>query len=632
MIDWQAFHFIRPSWFYAIIPAVVLWWLLRVIAKYQSGWHGVISQHLYQRMLGQEAATVRHTSLNALLIAWLFVTFALAGPTWERLPQPVYQLQTGHVVVVDMSMSMRATDVKPDRLTRAKYKVIDLVKQINEGEIGLVAYAGDAFVISPLTRDANNIAALVPSLSPEIMPVPGSTPITGIETASDLLQNAGYKDGFIYWVTDGVELPDVAEIREYMSASPYTLNVLAVGSEQGAPIKQLNGELLKSRTGSIVIPKVDIGSLQTLAKAGRGRFTPMTADEADIVYLSTVSQLEQQNKTDTTETDNAGDQWQEQGPWLVLLILPFALLAFRRGVLVLVCVIGLSGLSVDPVMAQDKEASSATHTTSPWWKRPFQNADQRGLEQYQNAKYEDAAAEFEDANWKGAALYKAGDYEGALAQFNKHQGIDGLFNQANALAQLGQLEEAINRLDNLLALDPDHQDAIFNKSLLESLLEQQQQEQSQQDQENGQNDEQNSQQQQDGNDSQQNQDEQNAEQSNEQPNQGEQDQQSESSSDSNNEQNQQGQDSEATEQNNEPSQAERQDGEEKDGNPQEQQQPIAEGDQQELTDEQKEQQQRLENLMRRIPDDPAFLLKRKMQLEAQKRRREQLPASRRSEW
>lgn len=627
MIDWQAFHFIRPEWFYAVIPAMLIWALSRFIAKYQSGWHGVISQHLYQRMLGQHSTKINHRSLNVLLIGWIILIAGMAGPTWERLPQPVYQLQTGHVLVLDMSMSMRATDVSPDRLTRAKYKAIDLVNSINEGELGLVAYAGDAFVISPLTTDANNIATLVPSLSPEIMPTSGSAPITGIEAASELLKNAGYKDGFIYWITDGIELSDVAEVRKFVSESPYTLNVLAVGTQAGAPIKQLNGELLKSRTGAIVIPKVDSASLKALAKAGQGRFAEMTPDESDINYLSTLSTLETQQNAEANDTENAGDQWQEQGPWLVLLVLPFAIYAFRRGVLIVLCTLSIGIAMPDMVYAQD----SVSSTSSPWWKRPFQNANQRGLESYANENFEDAAAHFDDSNWKGSALYKAGDYQGALREFAKDSSPTGLFNQSNALAQLGELDDAISTLDDLLAIEPDNQDALHNKALLEQLKEQQEQEQDKQEQDSSEQNEQgeqNSDSSEQGDSEQQDQQGDPSESENQDAQQGDQSQQSGEQSEQDSQQ--QGQQQEQA-----PAQEEQDDRQQQDGEGQkseEESQQAAAVSESEMTDEQKEQQQRLENLMRRIPDDPAFLLKRKMQLEAQKRRRERLPASKRSEW
>jgi Ca-activated chloride channel family protein len=160
------FHFIRPHWLWAIIPLLTIVALIRYVHKQQSGWQSVLASHLYQHLITTEGIKKVRPPLFLLGFCWVMATLALAGPTWERLPQPVYQLNTGKVVLIDMSMSMRATDVKPNRLTRAKYKAIDLVNGITEGETGLVAYAGDAFTISPLSSDAQNLTTLIPSLTP----------------------------------------------------------------------------------------------------------------------------------------------------------------------------------------------------------------------------------------------------------------------------------------------------------------------------------------------------------------------------------------------------------------------------------------------------------------------------------
>ena len=176
MIDWQAFHFIRPEWLFAIIPLAIIALLLTKMSSKQSGWQGIVSSHLYQHLVVAKDKKSYKPPFFLLGLAWVLASIAMAGPTWQKLPQPVYQVSTGKVLMLDMSMSMRATDTQPDRLTRAKFKAIDLLNSLQDGEVGLVVYAGDAFTVSPLTSDVTNITALIPSLRPEIMPIPGSDP------------------------------------------------------------------------------------------------------------------------------------------------------------------------------------------------------------------------------------------------------------------------------------------------------------------------------------------------------------------------------------------------------------------------------------------------------------------------
>ena len=649
------FHFLRPVWFLALIPLLLLLiWLKRNVAT-QSGWQAVIPPHLYQHMIIGKTEKGQRPPLWMLALVWFISVVALAGPTWERLPQPVYQLKMGHVIVLDMSLSMRATDMTPDRLTRAKYKAIDLVNALGEGEMGLVAYAGDAFVISPLTEDANNITALLPSLSPEIMPVPGSDPLLGIESAAQLLNNAGYNSGMIYWITDGIDFQQQKELQEYVSSIPFTVNALTVGTSQGAPIRQLSGELLKDASGSIVIPKLNNSAVSGVVKASGGSFETFTSNDNDINALASLS-LSQRKASDEEkqEDNNQGDQWKEVGAYLVLAMLPFAALAFRKGLLFILLVGILSPTLPVPAHAQQNTnvenslADRKAETSLSWWQKPFLNDDQEAHSYYENERFEDASSQFNDPTWKASALYKSGEYEKALDAYDAIEGADSLYNQGNALAKLGRFEEAIEKYSEALSLAPDMQDAASNKALLEELLKQQEQ----QNQDNQQSDDQ----QQDSDDSQSS--EQNGE--SDQPKDGSEQQQNQNSDGQNqqdnnddaqqdngqdqNQQKEQSQSQESEQQDQDDKDASQQQDDTDDSNDEQQQAENRESQQDqnanaeamqaqqgELTDAEKEELQRMESLMRRVPDDPAFLLKRKMQLEAQKRQRQRMPSNR-SDW
>mgnify|MGYP001286905820 CR=1 FL=1 len=655
------FHFLRPEWFAAIIPLLLLVILIRKATAKQSGWQSVIPSHLYQYMVIGKTEVGAKPPIMLLAIAWFVSVIALAGPTWERLPQPVYQLKMGHVIVIDMSLSMRATDMTPDRLTRAKYKAIDLVNAIGEGEMGLVAYAGDAFVISPLTEDAANITTLIPSLSPEIMPVPGSDPLLGIESAAALLTNAGYNSGMIYWITDGIELAQQNELQEYVASIPFTLNALTVGTAEGAPIRQQSGELLKDHTGSIVIPKLNDDAVKGVVKTSGGRFESFTSNDADIEALAAISLLDKGNSEEDEEDSNIqGDQWKEVGPYLVVLLLPLAAFAFKRGLVFLLLV----GLLSPPVMqkahalqgsdvASERQSgieNSAQPKSLSWWQKPFMNDNQEALNSYQRGKYKDAVSQFDDKLWKASSLYKSGEYERALAAFENIPGPESLYNQGNALAKLGKLEKAIEKYERALQEAPDFEDAKTNKKIIEDLLEQQAQ-QEKQNQQQGSDQNQNQ-------DTQQNNGEDDQQQSGEPNNQdGEQNDNSDQQSGQNQQQNsteqngeQQNSDNAERSEDSEPSEPEQQEPSSQQDNADQgenaqqnsaqalneeessaQEAEAMQSQAGELSDAEKEELQRMESLMRRVPDDPAFLLKRKMQLEAQKRQRQRMPSNR-SDW
>ncbi len=617
----QDFHFIRPLWLLAIVPLLMMLFGLKYVQKQQSGWQGVIANHLYSRLISVQGGTTRKPPLYLLGLGWVLASLALAGPTWERLPQPVYQLHTGKVVILDMSLSMRATDIKPNRLSRAKFKAIDLIKQAGEGEIGLIAYAGDAFVISPLSTDIQNLTSLIPSLVPEIMPILGSEPLYAFEEAIQLLSNSGYKKGEIFWVTDGIDLSQVAPVAKLLAEHDYRLSILGVGTEDGAPIKLSNNEFLKDNMGAIVVPRFNDDPLELLASKGHGRYTNMQPSDKDIIYLTQQLLLDRNTQEQEETQNNFGDQWKEMGPYLILILLPFAAFAFRRGILVvLLC-------SLLPMFPKPAYAG--------WWQDMWQRPDQQGMQSFEQEKYADAAQQFDNPMWKGSSAYKNGNYEQAIEHFSHLDTVESNYNLGNALANAGKTQEAIEAYEKALEKDPQHADAAANKALLEQ-MQKEQQEQQQQDSEDDpeKQDGDSDQEQQKGEDDQgqQNSDnQQNQDQEQEQDEEGSQSDQQEEPQSSDPEEQQSEAEAEEDEQEQEDSSANEQREQEAEQSEEETEQQLN-SLQEELTDEQKEQQQKMENLLRKVPDDPAFLLKRKMLLEQERRKRQRLPSHKQRIW
>jgi len=604
VVNMADFHFIRPLWLLAIL---VLFWALYLLKKHrisQSGWHQLIPQHL-AKVLVDGSASSKPFSLFLPFLIGLLTIIALAGPTWKKLPQPVYQLARGSVIIMDMSYSMYATDLSPNRLTRSRYKAIDLLDNINEGEIGLIAYAGDAFTISPLTEDINNIKLLLPSLSPDLMPELGSNPLPALLLANDMLKNAGHIEGDIYWFTDGIDNEDIQDITDWSRKHSYRLNIMGIGTKSGAPIKLTNGELMKDNSGAIIIPKLTERSLKGVASRGNGYYARLSNEPDDIEYL--ISQPLVKDDDKKSESSQSGDQWQEFGPYLLLAVLPLILGYFRRGSLLAIFPLMLLLTPAKPVYAD-------------FWTDLWKTKDQQGQQHFNNQQFEQAAEQFDNPLWQGSAHYQAGNYEDALKAFQKGDDAESLYNQGNALAKLQQLEQAIAAYQKALDKNPDHQDAKTNKELLEKMKQQQdqqqqdQQQQSDQEQQDQEDSEQQDQQQQSDQEQQQQNDQQESEQDSEQ----QQSDQEQQESDAEQEQQQSEQEKQQAEQDKkeqeEQEQQQAEESESEEGS-KEQQQAQALQAQQEKETEQKHKQ-----LLNKVTDDPYLLLRNKMQLEYQKRR------------
>ena len=638
------FHFIRPEWLFAIPLVFIIIYLLKRLQISNSGWQQVIPAHLAQKLIDGDNNHKQGFSLVIPAILTLLAIIALAGPAWQKLPQPVYNVQKGAVIIMDMSNSMYATDLSPNRLTRARYKAIDLLEKLNEGDIGLIAYAGDSFIISPLTEDINNIKLLLPALSPQLMPVQGSNPLLALTMANDMLINAGHINGDIYWLTDDVDQYDIKEVTNFVSSINHSINILGIGSKTGAPIKMPDGQLLKDDSGAIVLPHLTEGALSAIAQRGRGAYQTIRNNSDDINALVNNAKAQAELK-DEGQQLSEGDQYKEAGPYLLLLMLPLMLGYFRRGNLlaILPCLCFFSNVpesyaqQASPAITGTQQGTTLNESVSEtaqssFWQDLWQTQDQQAQEKYQQEQYDAAAKQFTDPMWQGSAHYKNGNYEQALQAFQQSDSADALYNQGNSLAKLQKLDEAIKAYEQALAKNPDLAAAKANKALLEELKKQQEQQQQNQDQNNDNSDEnqQDQQDQQNNQDQEQNQQDQ---QSNDQQNDN---QQQQNDSQSNGEQNQQEQSSEQEqqdEQQNAEQQAEQEpepesEQETEQESPAEQNEEGENGEEQEpqaaqLTEAEqaaKEEEQKHQQLLKKVTDDPYLLLRNKMQLEYQKRR------------
>ena len=577
------FHFIRPLWLLALIPFVVVLSLSWKNKLKQGNWTQVCDAELLPYILQQRATMQNRWPLVSSALAGLITIIALAGPTWEQLPSPVFRSASALVILLDLSRSMDAADIKPSRLIRARYKIADILQRRKDGQTALIVYAGAVFTVTPLTEDTETINSQLTALETDIMPSQGSNTALALEQAVVLFKQAGLTRGQILLVTDGVILEDTLKVARSLDA--YQLSILAVGTAQGAPIKIPQGGFLKDVGGNIVVPKLNNQDLQKLANIGGGSFRLISADDSDIeaLLVSLDTRAEQQQKEGNNLLLNL---WQDQGPWLLLLVLPLAVLSFRRGSLCLALMVLL------PIPKNSYALE---------WQDLWKTSDQQAQINFKQQQYGQAATQFDNPEWKAASHYKAGDFSQAAEGLQGIQTSQALYNRGNALAKSGQLQEALQAYQQVLAINSKHEDALYNKKLIEKQLEKQQQQNNQQ---QGEKQDSQPQEQQQKDEESPNQEQENAEQSQEhkaKQNENRADQQQQSQEQQN--QQQQAEQSENEQQQAEQKQQQRQEDEK---NTEDQSQEITKKAMQ-----QNETNQANEQWLQRIPDDPSGLLRRK---------------------
>lgn len=458
----QQFHFLQPWWLIALALLPLPVWLgLRRNAA-QGELSRLVDAELLPHLLRGRAGN-RRLPLWLFALGWALCALALAGPAWNRITQPLYASRPAQVVAISLSQHMLARDVAPSRLDRARYKVRDLLAGNRDGLNALIGYAGEAFVVAPLTSDANSLDDLLDALAPDTMPVDGDNAALAIERGVALIHDAGAGGGSLVLITDQADAAADAAARKADAAGVH-VSVLGVGTPQGGPVPLPDGGFLHDAQGGMALARRDDAALAALAAAGGGSYVAMTADHHDIDVLH--AQL--RDAPVTAATGQAGDEWQDRGPWLLLPLLLIVALAFRRGWLLLLPLVVL------PLLPATAEAT----TWHDLWQRPDQQAAQ-ALRQGQAKQAQQLAR---DPAWRGVAAYRVGDYAAAAQALQQASGGDAAYNLGNTLARQGRYRQAIAAYDHALKLDPANADAKANRKAVEDWLRQQRQKQQPSDQ------------------------------------------------------------------------------------------------------------------------------------------------------
>lgn len=613
------FHFLRPWWFVALLPVSLAFVFMLNQYRRQTQWTSLIDNKLLPFLMDGEFSSRQKMPLYGVLVAWVLACIALAGPTWEKQPQPLQKDISALVILWDMSPSMYAQDLKPSRLVRSRLKLVDLLNARQEGLTALIAYAGDAHVVTPLTDDTKTIKSLLPGLTPSIMPAPGSNPERAFALAIELLKETGVAEGTIVFVTDGIPAGAGDTLWAGASESRHRITVWGIGTEEGAPIPLPTGGFAKNKRGEIVIARLEHDALTDMAIRMGGLYVPFAKGNGDLESVNYFAGSEY-GKQETQEL-KVVDQWLEQGHWIAMFLLPFAALAFRRGWVVCLVI----GSTLTP-------AGQAAG-----WRDLWLTKDQQAQHLLRREDAAAAATTFTDPDWRAIANYKAGQFAAAEQGFSLGEDARSKYNRGNALTHMGDYDGAIKAFDQALALDPELKAAEHNRAIAEQLKELQQQQgkpQQQGEQQQGNQDEQNradnpQPQSRDASatDPQQKQSEQNR---NPQENQHDGERDAARASDPEHMEEAQKQaldehfqprdDKAPAEGKEEEWRAERRQSPPREENADPQDPPSMSSVQ--LSDEEKEQQQALEQWLRKVPDDPSGLLRNKFKFEYQKRRRE----------
>ena len=450
MIEME-FHFLRAGWIVLIPIAILLIFFFKRRMLTIGNWEKLIDKRLLPYVMSRRQLSDNQYKWWLISLISVLSIIALAGPTWERIEQPSFRTDQSLVIALDLSRSMNAQDITPNRLTRAKLKILDILERRQGAQVALIVYSANAFTVTPLTSDTDTIIALINSIDTSIMPSRGSYPALAIDKGLQLLNQASVSNGEIILVTDGGITSDSFSSAQKLRDEGYRLSALGIGSMNGAPIPKETGGFITDNTGQITISRLEVDDLKDLVEIGGGSYTSITSNDQDIDTLLSEVYSAVRESDDSVTTD----QWKEFGPWLLLIVVPFGSLLFRKG---WVFIFLLTIMPIDnSVYALD-------------WNDLWKTRDQQAKEAMESGDYDKAIELFEDSEWLAAAHYKAGNYRQSANGYNNNSNIDHLYNHANSLAKIGQFEEAIENYEKVIAEEPNAEDALYNLNLLKDLL------------------------------------------------------------------------------------------------------------------------------------------------------------------
>ena len=430
MQNLSQFHFLRPWWLLALPIVGFLWWAARFRTGRISEMPSVIAPHLASALTIGADRRNRLRPVDTVALILTLLVLATAGPTWSRQANPLVSDEAPLVIALKVSESMMEPDVPPTRLERAKHKILDLLKERAGAKTGLVAYAGSAHQVVPLTEDPEVLKPFLEGLDPNVMPKKGSAAGDALQLAHKLL--AGQEEpGSILFMLDTLSNTEQSAIagRDAASCGSLSFWVFNRNPYDDAGLSGLD-------SGSVVAVTADTRDVDQVIRS------------IDAAYQAALSQDEQA-------------KWRDQG---ILLAWPAALILlfwFRRG-----WSMRWSAIMVVAVLSQPAEQAYAEG-----WRDWFFTPDQQGRMAFNAKDFGKAADLFTDPSWKAYALYKSGKYEEAAELYAWQDSSNAALGEGMSLMKSRSYRDAIDAFQKAVDRDPANEAARKNLELAKYILE-----------------------------------------------------------------------------------------------------------------------------------------------------------------
>jgi Ca-activated chloride channel family protein len=514
--------FAEPFWLIAgLVACVLLWWrFIRFDRQQHVAMRKLISPHLLDQLTRSVSPGRRRLKHGLVTVGVACLCIALARPQFGYRWEETHRKGLDIFFAVDTSKSMLTQDVKPDRLTRAKMAVSDMVDKLNGDDVGLIAFAGEAFVQSPETLDYDAFRESLNALDTNTIPRGGTDIASAIGEAQAAFKTENNHDKILVLITDGEDLEGNA-VTAAQAAAKNGVKIFTVGVGTAAgeliPVPTDGGgtEFVKDDSGQFVKSRLDETMLRKIAETTGGMYEPLgqRGEGLTTIYNQGLAPFA---RHDLTSRQHRVYLERFQWPLLaaILCFLGDFLIGSRKRRVRLV----EPATSVGPVRVRPQgqrlavpAAVAVLLAVAIGVPNSAQASPQSAEKAYQKGDYKTAAQEYQADAAKtpasteldfnaGSAAYKAGEYDKAADAFKKSLSTDQLnlqqeayYNLGNTQFRLGQQtakadpkktipfwQQALQSYEAALQLKPDDADAKYNRDIVKKKLEQLQQQQQQQ--------------------------------------------------------------------------------------------------------------------------------------------------------
>ncbi len=445
-IDWNKFHFLRTDYLWVAIPALIIILIGFLFYKENNTWKKSIAKHLQPYVIQKGTEWKSRLIHLSILLMFIIGFLAFLGPTWSEIQTPAKKLKSRMIIAMDLSQSMMTTDVLPNRLERAKFKVHDFLKANPRAETALLVFAASTHTVVPFTTDYKIILDHLDGLNPSMMPVKG-TGFDALFERIDSLFIDNIAEGKVLLVTDDLNQISLEKVSSFIQQNNVHLYIYPFATQSGGLIPTVKKQ-----------SALDIQKINNLNTLDRVDILEITLDDSDVTDLAKAigDNLIFEDKKEENE-----DNWQDNGYWLIIPLAFIFLLSFRKGWAMYLVIITVSLSSCSD---KNKENISEKLSKTP----DFKFADFWYTKEYQAQKefdaknYSTSAKKFKDPLRKGVAYYKAGDFLSAKTAFEQDTTTNGLYNLGLTYAKLGQLDRSQEIFEKVLQRDPDNENASSN--------------------------------------------------------------------------------------------------------------------------------------------------------------------------